>query len=109
MTLTAELDEFVALCRSAQAIHEGGQLFLYLKGLRLPPDCGPSEVDALLCLHRRDGYESRLYLSERIAQKGSNWTTACILDRQWHTCSWQGVSALQRPVQVLAAHLRAFQ
>ena len=109
MTSVADLDEVLHLCRGVHEVHEGGQLFLHLKGLRLPPDCGPAEVDALLCLHRRDGYESRLYLSERIVQKGANWTTACILDRPWHTWSWQGVSPQQRPIQVLAAHLKALQ
>ena len=109
MSSVAGLNEIVDLCQSAHEIREGGQLFVYLQGLRLPHGCGPAEVDALLALHRRDGYESRLYLSQRISHKGANWTTACIVDRQWHTWSWQGVSPEQRPIQVLAAHLKALQ
>ena len=101
MTSVVDLGEVTELCREAQEVHEGGQPTLFLRGLRLPPNCGSAEVDALLCLHKRDGYDSRLYLSERIARKGANWTTACILDRQWHTWSWQGVSPQQRPIQVL--------
>ena len=109
MTPVAGLDEVMELCRDVHEVYEGGNPFLYLKDLRLPPGCDPAEVDALLCLHKRDGYESRLYLSERISHKGANWTIACILDRQWHTWSWQGVSPQQRPIQVLAAHMRALQ
>lgn len=104
-----EAQELKAFCRGVREVLQGGEAFLYLEGLRLSSNSQPVEVDALLCLHARDGYMTRLYLSIRIADRGANWTTAYLLDRQWHTWSWQGVSANQRPAQVLAAHLKAIQ
>jgi len=104
-----EVWELQAFCGNAREVQQGGEALVYLEGLRLPPDRQPPEVDAVLCLHSREGYSTRLYLGERVAGPGLNWTTVYLLDRQWHTWSWQGVSANQRPAQVLAAHLKALQ
>jgi len=103
------MEELRAFCKDVRETQQGGEAFLYLEGLRLPPDRQPAEVDALLCLHTREGYITRLYLSARIADRGANWTAVYLLDRQWHTWSWQGVTPNQRPAQVLAGHLKALQ
>ena len=104
-----EAQELKVFCRDVREVQQGGEAFLYLEGLRLSLNSQLLEVDALLCLHMREGYMTRLYLSIRIENRGANWSTAYLLDRQWHTWSWQGVSVQQRPAQVLAAHLRAIQ
>lgn len=109
MIAKEQLDELLALCDTALELQEGGMPFLYLRGLRLPQGCGLAEVDALLCLHKRDNYDSRLYLSSPVPNRGANWSTSYLFDRRWHTWSWQGVSAQQRAIQVLAGHLKALQ
>lgn len=109
MTSDEEILELTALCRGAREVRQGGEVFVYLQGLRLPRGRQPSEVDAVLCLHAREGYSTRLYLSAIVSGCGSNWSSVYLLDRHWHTWSWQGVSANQRAAQVLAAHLKAFQ
>ena len=96
-------------CKDVREMQQGGEIFLYLGGLRLPAGRQPAEVDALLCLHMREGYTTRLYLSARVPDRGANWTVVYLLDRAWHTWSWQGVTSNQRPAQVLASHLRALQ
>jgi hypothetical protein len=104
-----DTEELRAFCEAVREMHQGGEAFLYLEGLRLPPERHPAKVDALLCLHHREGYSTRLYLSARIADRGANWTVVYLLDRQWHTWSWQGVTPNQRAAQVLAGHLKALQ
>jgi hypothetical protein len=104
-----EIRELQAFCRNAREVQQGGEGFLYLEGLRLPPGRQPPEVDAVLCLHAREGYSTRLYLSAMVADRGSNWSSVYLLDRRWHTWSWQGVPPNHRPSQVLAAHLKALQ
>ncbi len=104
-----QIDEITPLSRSVREIQQGEAPFLLLDRLRLPPGCDPAEVDALLALHPRDGYPSRLYLEAPMRHRGSNWTTVYLLDRTWHTWSWKDVSAQQRVAQVLAGHLRALR
>ena len=86
---------------------DAGLAYLYLPGLRLPKGCDQQDVDALLCLQPRDGYPTRLFLSAQISSKPLNWTSHRILDREWHTWSWNGVSANLRPMEILLGHLRA--
>ena len=97
------------LCHGVSEVIQGGQPFLFLEGLKLPPACRSAEVDALLALHSRDGYATRLYLSTPMPQRGANWSTVCLLDRTWHTWSWKDILAQQRAAQVLAGHMRALR
>jgi hypothetical protein len=104
-----QVAELKPLCRSVVEIEQNAQPFLYMEGLRLPAGCEPAAVDALLALHGRDGYPTRLYLQSPIRQRGANWSVVCLLDRTWHTWSWKDVSANQRVAQVLAEHLRGLR
>lgn len=104
-----QIDEVKPLCGSVHQIMQGEQPFLLMERLRLPPGCQPAEVDALLALHPRDGYPTRLYLSAPMPHRGENWTTVYLLDRSWQTWSWKDVSAQQRAAQVLAGHLRVLR
>ena len=104
-----QIEELKPLCRSVAEIIQGGQPFLFFEGLKLPPACQSVEVDALLALHGRDGYATRLYLSTPMPQRGANWSTVCLLDRTWHTWSWKDILAQQRAAQVLAGHMRALR
>lgn len=103
------LEEIRALSPEAREMTEAGLVYLHLPGLKLPQGCDPQVVDALLCLQPRDGYATRLFLSARISNKGQNWNSHRILDREWHTWSWNGVSADLRPIEILLGHLRALR
>jgi hypothetical protein len=104
--LMAELE---SICEGAKEMPEGGYTFIYLPGLKVRTAEESVRLDALLCLQTRDGYPTRLFLSQQIPNRGNNWTTHRILDRTWHTWSWNNVSANLRPAQVLAEHLRALR
>jgi len=103
------LDEIREICPSAEAMNEAGLEYIFLPGLRLPPDRKPEICDALLCLSAREGYLTRLFLSFQYPERGNNWNQFRILDRTWHSWSWNHVVASERPAQILAQHLRALR
>ena len=108
--LTAEaLDELKTICAGAAEMTEGGCSFVYLPGLKVLTGGQTLILDGLLCPQARDGYVTRLFLSQPVPGRGNNWTTHRILDRTWHVWSWNHVSAEQRPAQILAEHLRALR
>jgi len=104
-----QLEEIRAICPGAAPMADGTLTLIHLPALTI--QCGGTEatVEALLCLSSHDGYPSRLFISQRLAAGKLNWQTAVVLGRTWHTWSWQGVSAGQRPAQVLAQLLMAFR
>jgi hypothetical protein len=98
--------------RLAQA-SEGGVEYIRIDELKLPEGASPRIVTALLCPTARDGYKSRLYLSEQVSHrgKGTNWnpnTGTVILGRKWWAVSWQ---TQEHPtlIGMVLDHLRAFQ
>lgn len=103
------LEELRMLCPEAKVLSEAGLDFILLPGLRLSTGTETLVVDGLLCPHSRDGYATRLFLSQQIQGKGSNWSQHRILDRSWHTWSWNNVSSELRLAQILAEHLRALR
>lgn len=104
-----QLENLTPLCQGTEAMAEGGITYVYLPGLRINQNDGTVIVrDALLCPMGRDGYTTRLFLSESIPGKGQNWTQHRILNRTWHTCSVQGIPP-GRLVEVLAEHLVMFR
>jgi hypothetical protein len=103
-----ELLELKGLCPGAEEKTEGGLTYVYLPALRFSSEVKPAEQNALLCLGPRDGYPTRLFLTEQVAGKGANWNPHVVLGRTWWTYSWNNVSADQRPIQILAQHMAAF-
>jgi hypothetical protein len=85
---------------------EGGITFFLILGLELPDGCNPNKTDALLCPTKRDGYESRLYFSDKIQTKKTlNWNAngVRIFERNWHAFSWRTPPNL-RLCQMVAIH-----
>lgn len=104
-----QVAELKLICPDVSAVEEGGCVFLLLPGLHLPEGCSPVCIDALLCPTARDGYDSRLFFSERLQTKTErNWnaTGVRIAERNWHAFSWK-TSPNLRLAQMVAAHLRA--
>jgi len=108
MATPEEIAELQAVSPGAKEITEGGQVYIHLPTLSLPPGCGPSPVEALLCLSQHTGYPTRLFLSQAPG-RGSNPSSHCIMGRTWHTWSWNYIPASLRPIEVLAEHLRGLQ
>lgn len=102
------LAELKALCREAAVMPEGGYAYVHLPILKIPHNNTIIVREALLCPQARDGYATRLFLSEPVPGKGNNWSTHVILDRTWHTWSWKDVQP-DRLTVVLAQHLVALR
>lgn len=106
---TEDVAELTLLGGAVQEFREGDKPYFHLELVTLPPGCTPSATEALLCPQERDGYLTRLFLAQPVTNRGGNWTVHRILDRNWHTWSWQGIAANQRLAQILLGHLRGLQ
>ncbi|MEO9474607.1 MAG: hypothetical protein ABJG41_03720 [Cyclobacteriaceae bacterium] len=92
-----------------KVLNEGGVGYIYIPNLHLPEGCKPELVDVLFCPTARDGYSSRLFLSERITGCPTrNWNSNVrILDRTWHAVSWR-IPDEQQLYETIMYHLNAF-
>lgn len=108
MTIAPELiAEIAVISPGAAEMSEGALTYIHLPTLQLPAGCGSQEVEALLRPGPApDGYTSRLFLSIGFPDKGQNWTVHRILEKTWHTFSFNNVPGDLRPVEILANHLR---
>jgi hypothetical protein len=104
-----QMEELKAICPDAREMSEAGLGYVFLPGLRLPEGSNPAHVDGLLCLQQREGYPTRLFISQQVTGKGNNWNSFRIVDKTWLACSWNNVSSSLRPAEILAEHLRAFR
>jgi len=70
-----QIEELKAqLGTDVRELEEGGYVYVYIPGLKMPPGCTPEITDALLCPKPHSGYTSRLFLKERIqTPKPVNW------------------------------------
>lgn len=105
-----DLDELRALCPAAKKFVEAGGVFYLLPDFALPEKASPARCDLLLCATPRDGYDSRLFFPVKPqGPQQLNWNSeARIVERNWSAYSWRTMPGL-RPMQQLAAHLRALR
>lgn len=104
-----EIEELARQYPDLEAAEEGGVTFYLLPNVAMKPGRSPAHVDLLLCPTPRDGYESRLFLSQQV-QGGppQNWNGRIrVLERNWVAVSWRTPKGL-RMAQMVAHHLRAF-
>lgn len=92
---------------------EGGVDYILIEPLKLPEGCEPRTVKGLLCPTQRDGYPSRLFISQKISHrgKGQNWNpthSVVILGQHWWAVSWKTNSNLTL-IQMVLDHLGAFR
>jgi hypothetical protein len=111
MDAATQLAALKSLCSRAELWQEGGQSVAFLPNLQVKGRGGQAQtVDALLWPYARDGYATRLYLSEAIVSaREIAWTQCVIQGRTWQVCSWKDVPATLPWLEMLANHLRAFQ
>ena len=92
---------------------EAKKTYVLIDGLDLPAGCQPKRVQGLLCPFTRDGYTSRLFLSEKITHngKGTSWNAdgVQIGGRSWWAVSWKTGTENLTLLGMLMAHLKAFK
>jgi len=103
-----ELEDLRIGWPDARAMSEGGYSYVHLPVLKIPHDNAIIIREALFCPQQRDGYPNRLFLSEPVAGRGGNWIAHRILDKTWHTWSWNYVPAGRLTV-MLAQHVAALR
>lgn len=104
-----EWSEIKLLCSDAKGLEEGNLQYIFLPSLKLPVRQNSVVRDALLCLGAREGYTTRLFLSERV-DAPVNWQgPISVFGRAWHTWSWNNVPSTLRPAEILVGHLRALR
>jgi hypothetical protein len=113
MATQDQLDELKATFPGVAIAEEGSLTYVLFEELVLPTGCSPANTRALLCPSPRDGYPSRLFLSQKIDHKGQgqNWNAAgvVILGERWWAVSWNTHCADQRLVNMVGSHLQAFR
>lgn len=109
MIQASHFDELRAVYPDAQIVSEAGADYVRIPNMSVMTGGHQRNLTGLLCPTRHGGYETRLFLSERIPERGNNWTTAYINGSAWHVWSWNGVPSHMTLLQILSAHLRAFQ
>ncbi|MBL7836736.1 MAG: hypothetical protein JNM67_04410 [Bacteroidetes bacterium] len=91
----AEIDQLKSITPSLSVAEEGGYTYFLLQNVKLPIGCIPNMTDVLFCPTPHSGYESRLYFPQIITGCPSrNWNgNAVILNKNWHSISWNNVPA----------------
>jgi hypothetical protein len=95
------------LLSEIRQFEESGYTYIYIRGLKMPPGCTPSQTDALLCPQSREGYTSRLFFMEIIqSPKSLNWNgQEFILGQQWHAFSYNNIQNMPL-LDMVMNHLR---
>jgi hypothetical protein len=110
MDAWTEVEKLRNLCPLAELMTEGGQTAVYMPGVQFQAGTARVTRDLLLWPAPRDGYLTRLFLSQKVTGSvGRAWTAFTLCGRSWWAVSWQGVPANLPWIEVLANHLRAFQ
>lgn len=94
---------------AAELWNEGQQPVVHVPSVSIRSQGGTIVRNILLWPAMREGYASRLFVSEPIhAPKAKNWNVFSIAGRSWHACSWNDVNAGLPWLEMILAHLRAF-
>lgn len=107
MDVTKNYEALRNLYPEAQILEQGGQKVAFIPNLSLVRSGQLLQLEALLWPHARDGYDSRLFLGQKVPGKAKNWKAFNIFGKSWWACSWQGVKASLPWPEMLSNHLRA--
>lgn len=110
MDANAELGRLRRLCPDAQLMTEGGQTVVHLPKVQFQAGAARVTRDLLLWPSARDGYSTRLFLSDQVhGSVARAWTAFNLCAGTWWAVSWQGVPDNLPWIEIMASHLRAFQ
>jgi hypothetical protein len=107
-----QIEELKQGCDGVATCNDSGIAYLLLTNLGLPTGCTPATCDALLCPAGRDGYPSRLFLSQPVQGPfPRNWNfKGRICERDWVAFSWKvNTSESMRLAQLVRVHLDGFR
>ncbi|ADB42777.1 conserved hypothetical protein (plasmid) [Spirosoma linguale DSM 74] len=106
-----QIDELKTIAPNLSVAQEGGYTYVFIENLRLPNNCQPAVVNALLCPTPRDGYNSRLFFSEMInGAPARNWNGQIrVLGTNWYGISWQIQQSGLRLSEILINHINALR
>ena len=93
----------------ASLLKEADKQYVHLPVLKVPIKGVMADLEGLLCPGEHTGYLTRLFLSQKIPDRGQNWTDHTILGKTWCTWSWNGVPASLPLTEILIGHLRALR
>lgn len=102
-----QIDELKSIVPSLSITEEGPYTYLLIEQYSLPDGLTPETVDLLLCPMARDGYQSRLYFSQRVTgcTITPNWNgNVRVTGKSWVAFSWQTKAGL-RLAEMLFVHL----
>jgi hypothetical protein len=106
-----QVEEFLLAFPGAKQLTEGGYQYFHMENIVLPSGCSPEKVSVLLCPHVREGYQSRLFLSQMVTgcPPGRNWSikNTRILGLNWFAISWQTNPGLTIK-EMYYTHIKAF-
>jgi hypothetical protein len=110
MDAQAGLASLRNLSPQAELMTEGGQTVVFLPSVQFEAKGSAVTRNLLLWPGPRDGYLTRLFLSEQAASTATRaWTAYSLCGGTWWAVSWQGVPADLPWIEILAGHLGAFK
>ena len=95
------------LHNSAKIVLEGGNPSILLPQFTFRSNRRVIQMDLLLYPSAHSGYPTRLFFEHVVEGRGANWSSHCVIGRQWWACSWNYVEANMEWTSMLCAHLRA--
>jgi hypothetical protein len=109
-----QVDALKTICPNLSLGEEAKTHFIRIETLKLPEGCEPRVVKALLCPSGRDGYPSRLFISQKVSHggRGQNWNpneSVVILGEHWWAISWKTTRSNQTLLEMVLDHLGAFR
>lgn len=109
----SQIEELKSYYPGIGALTDGGTEFILIPSVRLPEGCSPEVLDALLCPTPKDGYPSRLYMSQKPTHQGPgqnfNANGVLIAGRKWWAPSWNTNKTGLSLLGALLAHLDAYK
>lgn len=110
MSFEEQVNDFLLIFPRAKQYTEGGFQYLFIQDVELPLGCSPEKVNVLLCPQLRDGYPSRMFLSQVVTgcpDRNWNCQNVRILDNNWFAISWMTSPDLTIK-EMYYTHLNAF-
>ena len=110
MTLTdRDLVGLRKISPEASLFDEAKKQYVHLPTLKVLSNGVTMDLEGLLCPGEHSGYSTRLFLSQKVPDKGQNWTDHTILGKTWRTWSWKDVPSSLPLTEILLGHLRALR
>ncbi len=106
MDENSQFQKIQSICSGARLLYEGGQPVVYIPKATFKAVGKDVTMDLLLHPGEHSGYPTRLFFQEQIAGRGANWNHFDLLDKQWWSPSWNGVSPNLPWASILCEHLR---